>query len=86
MLKHIFLSTNTIKYIISFLCFVQTCKLKKKNPIILAQHLQNHLAFKNPVREKIIDGVPRSSLGLMCVSRVLTKLTHELSELQAIIF
>lgn len=85
MLKRIFLSTNTIKYIISFLCFVQTCKLKK-NPIILAQHLQNHLAFNNPVREKIIDGVPRSSLGLMCVSRVLTKLTHELSELQAIIF
>ena len=42
--------------------------------------------FNNPVREKIIDGVPRSSLGLMCVSRVLSKLTHELSELQAIIF
>lgn len=89
MLKHILLSTNAMKYVILCLLYADMCKMKKHTHICSYYFSTTSLElsdFYNPIREKIIDGVPRSSLGLMCVSRVLSKLTHKLPELQAIIF
>lgn len=73
-------------YFMSTLCrHVQTEKKHTTSYYFSTTSLESSV-FNNPIRGKIIDGVPRSSLGLMCVSRVLSKLTHKLSDYRQLSF